>query len=375
RYYYVRCLGCGFPQTLRWERKHTDGSRTGIVWDMRDGRLVPGSVRYLCSECKHPHTNDDKIRLLAPECGAEWRPTAVPQAPHMRSYHLSGLYSPVGMNTWEACVLEWLEAWDQTRNQCRDVLKLQAFYNTVLGDPWEFTGAKIGFDQISSHRRDVYHYGEIPNKWALEACGSPVLVVVCTVDVHDDNLSAAVWGWCRDKRVLLIDYHIFHGDTSRVDEPSTWGQLMELIDKREYMADDGKRYVPTLTLIDSGHKASVVYDFCRQYTTGVISIKGQKYRVSGGFEEFKKRTLDDGGLGYHITVDHYKDRWASALSKHWSGMGEQPATFFNAPVDTTDKQLRQLTAETKKPVEKDGKVQIEWERHGDNTLWDLLIYA
>src|SRR5690606_12044337 len=53
RYYFVCCLGCGHPQTLRWRRENPDtGEITGIVWDLDENKnLIPGSVRYLCEKC------------------------------------------------------------------------------------------------------------------------------------------------------------------------------------------------------------------------------------------------------------------------------------------------------------------------------------
>jgi len=94
RYYFVCCLGCGHPQTLRWRRENPDtGEITGIVWDLDENKnLIPGSVRYLCEKCGHAHTNDDKTRLLSPEYGAHWKPTAEPSHPtHPQLPHLGAL--------------------------------------------------------------------------------------------------------------------------------------------------------------------------------------------------------------------------------------------------------------------------------------------
>jgi hypothetical protein len=110
------------------------------------------------------------------------------------------------MQSWETCVRTWLGAWDVEHNVPRDMEQLQVFYNNVLGDPFELRGEKVRFAAVSAHRRSAYHYGQIPNKWALQYCGSPALLLTCTVDVHSDNLAVAVFGWCRDRRALLVDY-------------------------------------------------------------------------------------------------------------------------------------------------------------------------
>lgn len=386
RYYFVRCLSCGFPQVMRWKVDMPNGKRAGIVWDTEDGRLVKDSVRWLCSNCFHPHTNDDKIRLLDPAYGAEWRPTARPHSDDMRSYHLAGLYSPVGMNTFEAMVLEWLEAWDEPNNRARNHGKVQAFYNTILGQPWEAVGYQLKYEQVSAHRRQSYRYGEIPNTWALEHAGGPVLFLVRTVDVHAANLAVSVWGWCRDRRVFLIEYERLEGDTSRINDPGTWGELRSRIYGREYQSDDGFVYRVATTIIDSGYKptdagdeqpgASVVLEFCDSFQEGgVFPIRGRKTAVKGGFQEFSKFVTETGGVGFHVTVDHYKDRWYASLKQEWDGQGLQPETFFNAPVDVTDRELKELTAETKE-LPKDSKDGVlQWKRRGENALWDLLVYA
>jgi phage terminase large subunit GpA-like protein len=381
RYYNVCCLSCGFPQVLRWRNTSADGIVSGIVWETDGGRLVQDSVRYVCINCHHAHTNDDKTRLLSSDNGAEWRPTAQPVNPYIRSYHLSALYSPVGMQTWNACVEKWIEAWDDEHGRPKDMGQLQVFYNNVLGDPFEVRGEKLRFDQVSSHRRDWYQFGEIPNQMCERYCGGPVMALVCTVDVHKDNLAVSVYGWCRDLRAVQIDYWRFEGDTEQLDNPDTWGKLRALIEDREYIADDGKRYRIVVTLVDSGYRADDVYRFCAEYENNVFPVKGRELPPkAAAFKEFSAFTTSLGTVGYGITVDIYKDRWHAALRRGWNGEDIQPGPHFNAPMNATDKQLKELTVETKREkIEKATGKRIghEWHRPGgaNNENWDLLIYA
>ena len=382
RYYYVCCVKCSYSQVLRW--KHTSnetGVVSGIVWELENDRLVPGSVRYLCQNCGHEHINDDKTRLLSTEHGAEWRPTAVPATPDHRSYHLNALYSPVGMQSWESCVLKWLEAWDPETNMARDMGQLQVFYNNVLGEPFELQGKKVRFAAVSSHRRVDYRYGEVPNRFAEKHCGGPILLLTCTVDVQKDNLAVAVFGWCRDRRPILIDYWRFEGNTEHLDDEPTWGRLRELIENREYIADDGKRYRIPLTLVDSGFQTDTVYRFTAEYDSGVFPVKGREGSTKAAtFKEFSEFTTPMGQIAYTISVDYYKERWNASLNRRWSGHDLQPAGHFNAPIDTTDKQLKELTVETmseKRDKQTNQVIGLEWHRPSGapNELWDLLIYA
>jgi phage terminase large subunit GpA-like protein len=378
RRYLVRCLSCGLPQQLRWSRSDDTGRRTGIVWETSEGRLVEGSVRYLCKACGHAHTNEDKTRLMAAD-NAEWVPTATPESAHHRSYHLSALYSPVGMQTWGACVGKWLEAWDDENNRPRDNAALQVFYNNVLGEPFEVRGMRLRFDVVDSHRRLVYRLGEIPNTWCEEFCGGPVLILTCAVDVHIDNLAVAVFGWCRGRRAVLVDYWRFEGKTESRDDPP-WLRLREVIESREYIANDGRKYRVQLTLIDSGFLTDTVYRFVERYEAGVYPVKGRgSPPQSTPYKEFWSFTTPAGQLAWTVSVDMYKDRWGTALRRPWDGVTVQPEGTFNAPGDASAAQMKELTVETRREKidpQSGKRLGFAWYRPSgaDNELWDLLIY-
>lgn len=381
RRYWVCCLKCNFPQVLRFRRTNNDtGETSGLVWETEGGLLVPGSVRYLCENCSHPHINEDKVRLLSRDNGAEWRASAQAHSPHHRSYHLSALYSPPGTRSWEAIVEKWLEAWDVERNRPRDLGALQVFYNNELGETFELRGERLRFESVSGHRRAAYRFGEVPNEFATEHCGGPVLLLLCTVDVHKDNLAVSVFGWCRDKRAILVDYVRLEGDTEQRDDPGTWGALRKIIEEKEYEADDGKKYRVQLTLIDSGYRTDHVLDFCSDYDAGVYPVKGREEAPRNAtireFSEFPTKS----GKAFGITVDLYKDRLSASLRRSWDGIGQQPPGHFNAPLDATDAQLKELTAEVKREKidrETGKRLGVEWHRPGgaNNELWDLYVYA
>lgn len=382
RYYFVPCLACGHMQRLRWTHTDEHGVISGMVWELdADGFLIQDSVRYLCEACQHPHTNDDKTRMMDPANGAEWRPTAKPIHPYFRSYHLSALYSPVGMQTWPVCVQKWLEAWDVENNMVRDIPKLQVFYNNVLGEVFVQRGQKLRFEDVSTHRRHAYRFGEVPNKWALEKCGSPVLALTCAVDVHGDNLAVAVWGWTRERRALLVDYWRFEGATDHLDTPETWGRLRRLIEEKVYEADDGKRYRVAMTLIDSGFLPDTVHAFTADYAHSVYAIRGRQLPPkTSKVPEFSQFTNPMGNTSFNITVDLYKDRWSSALRRSWDGVGQLGAGMLSAPIDVSDKQLKELTVETKREKIDSAtgqRVGFVWHRPSgaDNELWDLLVYG
>lgn len=383
RVYLVRCLKCSFPQEIRfiYENPKT-GLVAGMTWETENDNLVPGSVRWLCGECGFEHFNEQKTKLLAPENGAHWHPRAVSTDKAHRSYHISALYSPPGMQTWETGVRQYLEGWDRARNRVKDAGKFQVFYNNVLGLPFEIKGDRVPVQAVSSHRRDAYTFGKIPNKFCERFCGSAVLVVTCTVDVQKDNLAVSVFGWCRDRRAVLIDYWRFEGDTEQLDDAPTWGRLRELIEEHQYTADNGWKYKIQLALVDSGYRADQVYRFCGEYPSGgVFPVKGRAAPPKNAtLKEFSEFETPNGVRAFSVTVDFYKDRWAAALRREWDGSGLQPVGHFNAPSDVTDAQLKELTVEVKRPrpASADGQDSgFEWHRTpgANNELWDTLIYA
>src|SRR5690606_37239449 len=157
--------------------------------------------------------------------------------------------------------------------------------------------------------------------------------VVCTVDVHKTNLAVGVWGWCRGTRPFLIDYQRLEGDTEQLEDEGTWGALGKLLEEKEYVADDGKRYRIEVCLIDSGYRTVTVYRFCAQFPTNVYPVKGRedtgRAPAARHFTEFPSPL---GKLAFGVTVDFYKDRWSAALRRGWDKSGGlQPETTFNAP--------------------------------------------
>ena len=162
------------------------GKKWGLKWDTdEDGVLIPDSTRYVCEHCGHEHINADKSTMLP---AGEWRATARAQDPTHRSYHISALYSPAGMMSWESCAKLWMKAWDDDLGQAKDFEALQVFYNNVLGEPYKVYGSKIKFEAVSAHRRAEYRFGQVPNKFAEQYMGGRVLMLTCTVDVHKSNL-------------------------------------------------------------------------------------------------------------------------------------------------------------------------------------------
>ena len=147
-----------------------------------------------------------------------------------------------------------------------------------------------------------------------------------------------------------------------------------------YLSDDGKQYRISLTLIDAGWSNELVCRFCEQYSAAVYPIVGREITARNkAIKEFQPFTTVLGTSGYSVMVDMYKDRLAAAFKCKWDGAGVQPHYHFNAPIDVTDAQLKELTVENKQvKIDKltNKRLGYEWHRPGGarNELWDLCVY-
>lgn len=389
REYRVRCRSCAFPQPIRMKKVNKDsGMIGGFFWDFEDDgeTLLLESVRWRCSNCGHDHYEHDKEKLFAEEEGARWVPTAKPKEPGIRSYHLPAFYSPYGFRPWSKGVSDFLAAYDPVAKQTKSVAKLQEFYNNTLGKPFKLPGTRVYFEAVSGHRRSEYTRGQVPNALAESVAGSPILLLVCTVDVHDWDLGVSVAGIAADLRVFQVDYFRIKVSQEKGEPPCTdttspaWSQLREIIEETEWTADDGKQYRLAITLVDAGYANDTVSAFCAEYAGGVFPILGRSRTAKNQtIREFAPFKTQSGTVGYRVLVDHYKDRLAPVLRRDWDPVaGLQRPYHYNAPVNMTDDELRQLTKEYRREkVDERGQTYYEWHRPGgaDNTLWDLLVYT
>lgn len=173
------------------------------------------------------------------------------------SGHVSFWISPFAhpWRQWRVVVDKFLKVKD-------DPLKLRAFVNTVLGQPFEDRGEIADEDTLMSRRED---YGaELPEG---------VLALTCGVDTQDNRLEYEVVG------------HGYFGETWGIEKgyimgvPDTdevWERLDDVLD-HVYKFKDGKGLKILMTCVDSGgHYTQEVYEYARtRYEKNVVAIKGK----------------------------------------------------------------------------------------------------
>lgn len=382
RVYHVPCKHCGGHQALRFRGRNDDGTFFGLRWETDGGSVVSGSVRYVCKHCSAEMTNEDKVLIMG---GGEWRPTAKPSRPNFRSYHLSALYAPVFARSWESIAYAWQEAWDDEHNTPKDAEKLQVFYNNDLGEAFEVKADRIKLHQISPHRRNDYHLGQVPNAHAVTHTGGPIMLLTMTVDVQESWLAVGVMAWSpSDDRAgyagYLIDYWRLDGSSTEREDADVWVALADKIDNLRYKTNDGRELPISVTAVDASYRTDTVYSFCAQWETGVYPLRGRDKPIrSGRMKEFDVLESAIGTRYLAVTVDLYKDRWSAALKRQWNGVDKMPRNFLSVPGNLPDKALNELTVEyvREKRDPQSGKLLgTYWHRpgHARQELWDLLVY-
>lgn len=240
RRYHVACPHCDDLQTLKWSnlRWAANSQRVSRAW-------------YVCEHCGCEIDEYHKSAMLA---GGRWiaeNPGAL-----YRSYHINGLYTPIGIGrSWLQLAQEWIEAQGDAR-------KLVVFVNTRLAETWA--------DRSHDLKPNVLIARAEP--YALRTIPQGALVLTAGVDTQDDRLEIRIIGWGVDKKEWTIDYHVIPGKPSG-DE--VWDALDAFL-----TADFTNAYGKTLrieaTAIDTGgHFTHDVYAYVRRAKARrVIACKG-----------------------------------------------------------------------------------------------------
>ena len=383
RKFFVPCKHCGTMQELVWhgEDKET-GYKWGIVWE-NDEHFNPKyeTVAYKCSNpaCGGLMKNYDKASIIP---RGEWRPTVEkPISEDTVSYHITPLYNPPGMYSWEDMLKDWAGCWDIERNRVRDREKYRVFRNTKQGLTFEEGGKQIDYERAILFRRSGFARGHVPNKMAIQDSGSPILFIAASVDVQQKCLYVDVKGFSDGGATWTLDFFSIPGETEQFNGP--WDKLDEYISDHRFIGDDGKIYRIQITLVDSGRYTDYVYEFVKRHSFGVYACKGKDWINTGEtYALFSEKTLEKIGMAqaFHINTGKLKDRISGALtSAFWETDKFQPLWYPNFPEDFRDDYFKMFEAEKKvftklKDAENITRVQWVQEFGKDNHAFDTYVY-
>lgn len=317
RYYNVPCIHCEFPQVITFE---------SLKWENDD----PLSVRMQCQNCKKPIEEYHKTRML--EAG-KWVKTFPGR--RVASFHLSAFYSPLGFYSWVDAVTLFLEA-HRTFNKS----KLKVFVNTVEGRTWKATTG--GIEHHGLLKRKEKYKAEVPQS---------VLALYAGCDVQNDRIETEVIGIGRHDESWSIGYYVLIGDTER---NQVWENLDELL-LRRFKHESGIEMQIACTGVDSGHRAEVVYNFCKpREFRRIFPVKGLDGWGKGYIKRPKRR--HKGIWLYMVMGDELKSKIYTQLAIADPGPGY---CHFPDNVEYDKHYFRGLTAERLTTV-KSSRPRLKW---------------
>lgn len=423
RKYLTPCPCCG--EFIEWKWSITVGDITGgIVWDMKDGKFVKGSVKYKCQMCGDTYNDKQKQKLLNQ---GYWQPTKEPSKPGYFSYHISALYAPLGMYDWEHYVYDYLEAHP---GGVRDEALYKTFVNVVLGETYAATGEEPDARTIQKNKRD-YLVGTVPEKLSMAHGNGRIVLLTCGAD-----LNGKMKGYNSDENDARLDYEILahcengatysitHGSigtfiprqgtkvTDRVHWTyehnmlnSVWPEF-EIITGQTFKTDTGREMSIGLTCVDVGvYATNGVYPFLDKTNNNVVGVKGEKedkyilYKANtetnsteGDKQDRQVFASKDAkifkqGLErtdiYILQVGIIKDRISMYMGLHWDEAGPQPPFFMNYPYSRDglyelENFFEHYEAEHRTLVKnKDGNNEFRWVKKGtslQNHNFDNRVY-
>lgn len=334
------CPSCEEYQPLKW-------SQLKFEYDKTDsGEFIVKKTEHACKECGALHSEKEWKRGKG-----KW----IAQKKHSsrRGFHLNRLVSP--WSTWEEIVKSFLTA----KNEGTE--KLQVWTNTVLGETWEEEGEKLEEEELL--KRCEGYPAEVPDE---------VKVLTAAVDVQDDRFEIEIVGWGPGKESWGIHYHVIYGD---LRQPHVWNELDEYL-SRTWTNRDGQRFIPAITLIDSGgHFTTEVYRFCApREARKIYALKGQGTQ-NGEYVPLingHRRTQRERAVLFNIGVDEGKGKVFSSLKITEPGPG-----YCHFPIGRGYNldYFKGLTAEVVQIKKRMGVAYRVWKQIRDrNEPLDLRVY-
>lgn len=355
REYFVPCPHCGKDQVIvRGEERGNHGLRA----ETKAGEVQ--LVYYLCEHCREAIYEHHKNVMIP---NGRWVPGASLKR-NRRSYHISSLYSPLGMYSW-------LDYWEDYQKAKNDPEGLRSFTNLQDGLPYREVGTRPKLENVVE-LRGGYRSGVVPDGVLYITVGMDVQRGYKGDKRRPARIEFEVLGIGPGYRTFSIMYKTIAGP---IDDPydGAWEELNEFAEGGGFVFKrrDGREFQPVMLLIDSGDGkySDVVYRFCqrweRTYPSKGFSTLKKKHSAEpndpitqGNFSRYRMKKIDSDTNLYEVGTNYYRTMVFNSLNIKRVDGKEQPAGFCDFPLDYGERYFRGLTAAEKRRdgsfVKKDG---------------------
>lgn len=369
---YIPCPDCNRYIPLTWGGKDDDH---GFKWTADD----PETVRHLCMHCGCLFTqaqylavadagagryqSDDGVTLN--DDGAFADSAGMPmRAPAHIAFHVWSAYSP--NVSWVALVREFLSAVRESGEGKKE--KLQAFWNTTLGEYWAESFEKADDNELRA-RAEAYPLERVPKGAVLLLAG---------VDTQPNRLEVVLWGYGRGCEMWVVADRVFFGNP---DEEEVWHDLEEYLLETEFTHASGQRLRIAGAAIDTrGHNTHAVYNFCAKHSRRKIfpiaGRSGREKHIRDGASkvdiDWKGRLRKNSLVLWWVGTNLAKDLIHGRLQIQRPGPG-----YIHFSSELSDEFYRQFTGEARTTRRSStGNEQSMWTAMRKRVeKWDCTVYA
>lgn len=255
RYYHVPCPFCGTLQRLVWARirweQGDDELPERVLLELREKKRT---AWYECEACRRRIDEHWKDKMLA---AGVWIPEDPSLGERVRGYHLSALYSPLGMYSWTSSVARFLRAQGSPS-------RLRVWVNQDLGETWKEKGEAPDWRRLWE-LREHYRPGRAPRRTVFLTAG---------VDLQKDRVEYEVIGWAPGFESWSVEYVVRAYDP---DDPRAWQVEVDRLLARTFEFEDGgPPAVLAGVAFDTGYEAKKVYAWAHRYgrSARLFLVKG-----------------------------------------------------------------------------------------------------
>jgi phage terminase large subunit GpA-like protein len=355
--YNIRCPHCGALQPVEWAGEYSESVKSGLVFRCDSDRNRVLDSWLVCSGCKRTIGENLKTQAFA---GGEWV-HEFPENP-VRGFRVPGFLSPSIWVPWKQVSQEFL---DSEKNPSRR----QVWWNTRAALAYDSPGSQPDHEKLRA-LAEPYRFFQIPRK---------VLILTGGVDVQNDRLAVALYGWGRGGEVWLIWWGEIFGDPI---SPEPWEQLVQLRDYPFVHPSGVTVQIAAIAVDTGGHRTNEVYNFCRTHASrGFMAIKGASTRLHPLISRpskvdinIKGRLVKKGLLLWPVGTHAAKDTIYGRLNATIEGTANE--SRFHFPISASEDYYKQLTAEQKKVRFSKGRPITDWVLVSDRgEALDCTVYA